>query len=68
MMSMQLDRPRPPDMADVRRLHLSAKRKAGTEMASMRIAERPDARKDTWLPGRPAWAKRVGAYYFKVRC
>lgn len=53
----------PPVMADVRRPHLSARRKAGIEIASMRIAERPDARKEDVDPERPAWAKRVGAYF-----
>jgi hypothetical protein len=29
----------------------------------MRIAERPEARKEACWPGIPAWAKSTGAYY-----
>ena len=62
MRTMQLERPMPPVMAEVRRPHLSAKRKAGMEMASMRMAERPEARKEAVASGRPACAKSMGAY------
>lgn len=50
-------------MAEVRRPHLSASRNAGMEMANMRIAERPDARKDAVDEDSPACEKRVGAYW-----
>jgi hypothetical protein len=43
---MQPDKPMPPVIAEVRRPHLSANKKAGTLMMSMRMAERPDARKE----------------------
>ena len=53
-MNMQLDKPRPPTMTIVRRPHLSAKRKAGIEIATIRIAERPEARNEASPAGRPA--------------
>jgi len=52
----------PPQIAEVRRPHLSARSVAGMLKASMRIAETPDARNDAVLDGIPAWAKIVGAY------
>lgn len=60
---MQNERRMPPVRAEVRRPHLSARRKAGMEIASMRIVERPEARKDAVFEARPACAKRMGAYW-----
>jgi len=62
MINMQLDNPIPPDMAEARRPHLSANKKAGIETTSMRIEESPDARKVACSPGMPAWANKTGAY------
>ncbi len=62
MINIQPDRPTPPVMIEVLRPQLSAKMKAGTDTANMRIAETPDARKEDVLLERPAWEKRVGAY------
>lgn len=53
----------PPVMVEVLRPQLSAKMKAGTDIANMRIAETPDARKEAVPLDRPAWANRIGAYY-----
>ena len=39
---------------------------AGMEMASMEIAEMPEARKEAVWLGIPAWEKMVGAYYVSV--
>lgn len=66
MSNMQPARASPPAMADVRRPHLSAKINAGIDMASIRMAESPDAKKEAVLPGNPACAKRVGAYWASV--
>jgi len=52
----------PPQIADVRRPHLSASRVAGMLKANIRMAETPEARKDAVCEGMPAWAKMVGAY------
>jgi hypothetical protein len=46
MRSMQKDMVVPPEMVAVRRPHLSAKRKAGIDMASIAIAETPEARNE----------------------
>jgi len=54
MSNMQPARASPPAMADVRRPHLSAKINAGIDMASIRMAESPDAKKEAVLPGNPA--------------
>ena len=54
---------RPPEMTIVRRPNSSTIRKAGIDMANIRIAETPGARKDAVAPGRPACAKRLGAYF-----
>ena len=61
--SMQLVRRMPPTRTTVRRANRSARSMAGILIASMRIAESPEARKEAVVAGRPAWAKRVGAYY-----
>ena len=53
----------PPVMTEVLRPQLSAKMKAGTEIANIRIAETPDARKEAVPLDRPAWENRIGAYY-----
>jgi hypothetical protein len=58
---MQKVRMQPPTMMLLRRETLSARRRAGMLIARMRIAERPDARKDDVLASMPACAKRVGA-------
>ena len=60
---MQLDRPMPPVMTEVLRPQLSAKMKAGTDIANIRIAETPDARKEAVPLDKPAWENRIGAYY-----
>jgi hypothetical protein len=61
MVNMQKVKMQPPTIILLRREILSARRRAGMEMASMRIAERPEARKEEVFAGMPAWAKRVGA-------
>lgn len=63
MSSMQPERTKPPEMADVLRPHLSANMKAGMDTASMRIADTPDAKKDAVEDDNPACEKRIGAYY-----
>ena len=67
MINIQLDRPMPPVMTDVLRPQLSAKMKAGTDIANIRIAETPDARKEAVPLDRPAWENRIGAYYCSQR-
>jgi hypothetical protein len=62
MMSIEKERTNPPKMMELRRPILSEYITAGMEMASMRIAETPLARKEEDWAGMPAWAKRVGAY------
>lgn len=64
MVNMQVERTRPPVITEVRRPQVSARRRAEMEIRSMRIAETPEARKDEVPEGIPAWATRVGAYYF----
>lgn len=66
MTIIQLESASPPEIAEVRRPHLSASSNAGMEIASISIAETPDARKDAVWFGRPACAKRVGAYWTAV--
>jgi hypothetical protein len=61
MVNMQEVRINPPTIILLRRDILSARSKAGILMQSMRMAERPEARKEEVLAGMPAWAKRVGA-------
>lgn len=63
---MRLPRPRPPVIAEVRRPHLSARRKAGIEIASIRMAETPEARNEAVEDESPACEKRTGAYYHLV--
>lgn len=53
-------------MADVRRPHLSASKKAGTDIASISIAETPDARNDAVAEDSPACENNSGAYYHVV--
>lgn len=53
-MNMQPDKPTPPVMMEALRPHLSAKRTAGMEIASMRIAETPEARNEAEPLERPA--------------
>lgn len=60
-MNMQKVRMQPPTMILLRRETLSARRRAGTLMARMRIAERPDARNELVAALIPAWENRVGA-------
>jgi hypothetical protein len=67
IMSIQAERISPPDIADVRRPHLSARRKAGTDMASMRMAESPEAKNEACSPGIPAWENKTGAYFESVK-
>lgn len=57
----------PPVIADVRRPHLSASKKAGTDIASMRIPDTPDARNDAVAEDSPACENNRGAYYYGVR-
>ena len=52
----------PPVMTEVLRPQRSANTKAGIDIANMRIAETPDARKEAVPLDRPAWEKRIGAY------
>jgi hypothetical protein len=61
MVNMQKVKMQPPTTILLRRDILSARSKAGMEMQSMRMAERPEARKEEVLALMPAWAKRVGA-------
>lgn len=61
--SMDAERITPPQMADVRRPHLSARSVAGILKASIRMALTPDARNDAVCDGIPACAKIVGAYW-----
>lgn len=61
------ERPTPPVMAEVRLPHLSASKKAGTDIASMSIADTPDARNDAVSEDNPAWENRRGAYYYCQR-
>ena len=62
MMNIQDDKPIPPVITEALRPQLSAKMKAGTDTANMRIAETPDARKEAVPLERPACSNRVGAY------
>lgn len=62
IVNMQKVRMEPPVMTLVRRDTESVKRTAGMLIASMRMAERPEARKEDVFAEMPAWAKRVGAY------
>ena len=62
MINIQPDKPMPPVIIELLRPQRSAKMKAGTDTANMRIAETPDARKEAVPLARPAWAKRIGAY------
>lgn len=62
-----LERPMPPVIADVRLPHLSASKKAGTDIASIRIPDTPDARNDAVAENRPACENSRGAYYYVVR-
>jgi len=57
----------PPEITEVRRGILSARRTAGIVMAHMRIAETPEARNPAVCSGRPACSKSVGAYFDSVR-
>jgi hypothetical protein len=61
-MSMHAPWSTPPTTVDVRRPHLSARRKAGIVTIRMRSADTPDARKEAVLLVRPADWKRRGAY------
>ena len=61
---MQPVRRKPPTRTTERRAKRSAKMRAGMLIASMRIADSPEAKKEAVVAGRPAWAKSVGAYYF----
>lgn len=63
---MMPERPMPPVMADVRRPHLSASKKAGTEMTSINIPDTPDARNDEVAEDIPACENSRGAYYGAV--
>lgn len=60
------ERPMPPVIADVLRPHLSASKKAGTDIASMSIPDTPDARNDAVAEDSPAWENSMGAYYSVV--
>lgn len=62
MIIMQLVNPTPPTMTDVLLPQRSAKRNAGTEIARMRMPDKPEAKKEASWFERPAWAKSVGAY------
>jgi hypothetical protein len=59
---MVMVRPKPPMMVLVRRPHLSARRRAGTEATTRTMPETPEARKEDSLLVRPACWKRRGAY------
>lgn len=61
------ERPMPPVIADVLRPHLSASKKAGTDIANMRIPDTPDARNDAVAEDSPACENSRGAYYCVVR-
>jgi hypothetical protein len=61
MVNIQKVRMQPPTMILLRRDTLSARRSAGMDMQSIRIAERPEARKEEVFAEMPAWVKRVGA-------
>lgn len=56
----------PPVIADVLLPHLSARRKAGTDIASISIPDTPDARNDAVAEESPACEKSRGAYYCVV--
>jgi len=58
---MQKVRRQPPTIILLRRETLSARSKAGILMQRIRMAERPEARKEEVFAEMPAWAKRVGA-------
>ena len=62
IINMQVVRPKPPKMVDVRRPQRSERMRAGMVAVKMRIAETPDARKEDWEDARPACWKRRGAY------
>jgi hypothetical protein len=63
MSNIHVDKIIPPIMVEVRRPHLSANKKAGMDMANIKIAERPEARKPAVFPDNPACLNNVGAYY-----
>lgn len=50
----------------VRRPNLSTIKKAGIDIANMRIPDTPEATNEAVPLERPACAKRVGAYYLVV--
>jgi hypothetical protein len=60
--NIQPDRMTPPVIAEVRLPHLSARRKPGMLIASMRMPETPEARKEALSDDSPACLKRMGAY------
>lgn len=64
--NMMPERPMPPVMADVRLPHLSASKKAGTDIASMSIPETPDARNEAVAEDSPACENSRGAYYHVI--
>lgn len=51
---LQAERPRPPVMAEVRRPHLSDSKKAGIEIANIKMPDMPDARNDAVAEDKPA--------------
>jgi hypothetical protein len=61
MVNMQKVNMQPPTIILLRLETLSARRRAGMDIASINMAERPDARKEDVFAEMPAWAKRVGA-------
>lgn len=59
-----LERQIPPVMAEVRRPHLSANKKAGIETMAMAMVAMPDAINDELSSAEmPACVNRTGAYY-----
>lgn len=52
--NMTPDKSTPPVIAEVLRPHLSASKKAGTEIANIKIADSPEARKDAVCEDNPA--------------
>ena len=61
IISMEKERTNPPKMMELRRPILSEYITAGMEIASMRIAETPEARKEEDWAGIPAWARISGS-------
>lgn len=53
-MNIQVVKPKPPKIMDVRRPQRSEKMRPGMVAVKMRIADTPDARKDAWEEARPA--------------